>query len=243
MRNPAVFLETAGLSALPTPTGLFLPSQQPLSESPKLPALRADVSAKVRARHLGFLLPRRLRLIPPPKTARRRSSSALAVSATLPHGGATSGFSAPSGYALGCVRKTSQTADTGATAWEGPTATGASSASAFNLLRQPFFAIKFRRHFCLLFVPAALPHVGATSGFRASGGYALGLAAKAAQTADTGTTVRNTLPVTSASPVRVHLDPAKSLCRTASATCAPAPCSRFPSLRTALLSPPHSGGR
>ena len=243
MRNPAVFLETAGLSALPTPTGLFLPSQQPLSESPKLPALRADVSAKVRARHLGFLLPRRLRLIPPPKTARRRSSSALAVSATLPHGGATSGFSAPSGYALGCVRKTSQTADTGATAWEGPTVTGASSASAFNLLRQPFFAIKFRRHFCLLFVPAALPHVGATSGFRASGGYALGLAAKAAQTADTGTTVRNTLPVTSASPVRVHLDPAKSLCRTASATCAPAPCSRFPSLRTALLSPPHSGGR
>ena len=33
-----------------------MPSQQPLSESPKLPALRADVSAKVRARHLGFLL-------------------------------------------------------------------------------------------------------------------------------------------------------------------------------------------
>ena len=243
MCNTAVFLETVGLSASPTPTGLFLPSQQPLPESPQLPALRADVSAKVRARHLGFLLPRRLRLIPPPKTARRRSSSALAVSATLPHGGATSGFSAPSGYALGCVRKTSQTADTGATAWEGPTVTGASSASAFNLLRQPFFAIKFRRHFCLLFVPAALPHVGATSGFRASGGYALGLAAKAAQTADTGATVRNTLPVTSASPVRVHLDPAKSLCRTASATCAPAPCSRFPSLRTALLSPPHSGGR
>ena len=40
---------------------------------PKLPALRADVSAKVRARHLGFLLPRRLRLVPPPKAARRRS--------------------------------------------------------------------------------------------------------------------------------------------------------------------------
>ena len=172
----------------PTPTGLFLLSQQPLPESPKLPALRADVFAKGRARPLGFLLPRRLRLIPPPKTARRRSSSALAVSATLPHGGATSGFSAPSGYALGCVRKTSQTADTGATAWEGPTVTGASSASAFNLLRQPFFAIKFRRHFCLLFVPAALLHGGATSGFGASGGYVLGCAAKAAQTADTGAT-------------------------------------------------------
>ena len=222
---------------------LFPPTKKRRFYRSKLPALRADVDRLAQKSAKSFLLPRRLRLIPPPKTARRRSSSALAVSATLPHGGATSGFSAPSGYALGCVRKTSQTADTGATAWEGPTVTGASSASAFNLLRQPFFAIKFRRHFCLLFVPAALPHVGATSGFRASGGYALGLAAKAAQTADTGATVRNTLPVTSASPVRVHLDPAKSLCRTASATCAPAPCSRFPSLRTALLSPPHSGGR
>ena len=33
-----------------------------------------------------------------------------------------------------------------------------------------------------------LPHVGATSDFEASGGYALGWAAKAAQTADTGAT-------------------------------------------------------
>ena len=33
-----------------------------------------------------------------------------------------------------------------------------------------------------------LPHGGAMSGLRASGGYALGLAAKAAQTADTGAT-------------------------------------------------------
>ena len=56
MCDPAVFLETAGLFALPTPMGLFLPSQQPLREIPKLPALRADVFAKVRARHLGFLL-------------------------------------------------------------------------------------------------------------------------------------------------------------------------------------------
>ena len=126
MRNPAVFLETAGLSALPTPTGLFLPSQQPLSESPKLPALRADVSAKVRARPLGFLLPRRLRLIPPPKTARRRSSSALAVSATLPHGGATSGFGASGGYVLGCAAKAAQTADTGATARNALSVTAAS---------------------------------------------------------------------------------------------------------------------
>ena len=33
-----------------------------------------------------------------------------------------------------------------------------------------------------------LPHVGATSDFRDSGGYTLGWAAKAAQTANTGAT-------------------------------------------------------
>ena len=130
MRNPAVFLETAGLSALPTPTGLFLPSQQPLSESPKLPALRADVSAKVRTRHLGFLLPRRLRLLPPPQAACRRSSSALAISATLLHVGATSGFAASGGYALVCVWKVAQTADTGATARNALPVTAASPAWA-----------------------------------------------------------------------------------------------------------------
>ena len=243
MRDPANFPETTGIFVFPTPTGLFLLSQQPLPESPKLPALRADVFAKGRARPLGFLLPRRLRLIPPPKTARRRSSSALAVSATLPHGGATSGFSAPSGYALGCVRKTSQTADTGATAWEGPTVTGASSASAFNLLRQPFFAIKFRRHFCLLFVPAALLHGGATSGFGASGGYVLGCAAKAAQTADTGATAREVRSVTAASPVWAHPAPAKVPDRAAPAAYVPAACSRRPSFHAAPLSLPHSGDR
>ena len=112
MRNPAVFLETAGLSALPTPIGLFLPSQQPLSESPKLPALRADVSAKVRARHLGFLLPRRLRLCSLSEIARRCPSSVLGVPATLPHGGATSGFWVSGGYAPGCARKTGHSRDT-----------------------------------------------------------------------------------------------------------------------------------
>ena len=170
MRNPAVFLETAGLSALPTPTGLFLPSQQPLSESPKLPALRADVSAKVRARHLGFLLPRRLRLLPPPKTARRRFPSVPAVPVKLPHTGATSGFLVFGGYALGCVRK-------------------------------------------------------------------------AAQTADTGATARNALPVTSASPAWEHPAPAKSPDRAAPAVCAPAAYSRLPFCRAALLSLPHSGDR
>lgn len=170
MRNPAVFLETAGLSALPTPTGLFLPSQQPLSESPKLPALRADVSAKVRARHLGFLLLRRLRLFPPPKTARRRFPSALAI-------------------------------------------------------------------------PATPPHVGATSGFGASGGYVLGCAAKAAQTADTGATAREVRSVTAASPVWAHPAPAKVPDRADLAVCVPAAYNRRPSFRAALLSLPHSGGR
>ena len=170
MRNPAVFLETAGLSALPTPTGLFLPSQQPLSESPKLPALRADVSAKVCARHLGFLLLRRLRLVPPPKAARRLASSAFAVSATPPHVGATSGFVASGGYSLGCVRK-------------------------------------------------------------------------AAQTADTGATARNTLSVTAASPAQAHPAPAKSPGRAGSAAYVPAAYSRLPSFHAAPLSLPHSGDR
>ena len=132
MRNPAVFLETAGLSALPTPTGLFLPSQQPLSESPKLPVLRADVSAKVRARHLGFLLPRRLRLLPPPQAASRRFPSVPAVPVKLPHTGATSGFVASGGYALGCVRKAAQIADTGATARNTLSVTAASPSRAVH---------------------------------------------------------------------------------------------------------------
>ena len=118
MHDPAVFLGTAGLFALPTPMGLFLPSQQPQSESPKLPALRADVFAKVRARHLGFLLLRRLRLLPLPKFACSRSFSAVAVPAMLPHGGATSGLRASGGYTLGWAAKAAQTADTGATGWD-----------------------------------------------------------------------------------------------------------------------------
>ena len=119
MCDPAVFLETAGLFALPTPMGLFLPSQQPLRESPKLPALRADVFAKVRARHLGFLLLRRLRLLPLPKFARRRPFSALGVPATLPHGGVTSGFWVSGGYAPGCARKIGHSRDTRLTRVDG----------------------------------------------------------------------------------------------------------------------------
>ena len=116
VRNPAVFLETAGLFVFLTPSGLFLPSQQPLRESPKLPAPRAAVTVAGRARHRGFVLLRRLRLLSPPKTARRRSSSVLAAFVALPHGGATSGFVPLGGYALGWVVKAAQTADTGATA-------------------------------------------------------------------------------------------------------------------------------
>ena len=78
----------------------------------------------------GFLLPRRLRLVPPPKAACRLASSAFAVSATPPHVGATSGFGASGGYVLGCAAKAAQTADTGATAWGRLAVTSASPASA-----------------------------------------------------------------------------------------------------------------
>ena len=80
MCDPAVFLETAGLFALPTPMGLFLPSQQPLRQSSKLPALRAVVFAKVRARHLGFLLLRRHALHIPRHAASGRSRPFRGVS-------------------------------------------------------------------------------------------------------------------------------------------------------------------
>ena len=125
MRNPAVFLETAGLFTLLTPMELFLPSQQPLPEIPKLPALRADVSAKGRARHLGFLLLSRRsvqnRLILPvsvfPTFAAFPLSPnplcwALVEFSVLPHGGATSGFGAFGGYAPGCARKIGHSRDT-----------------------------------------------------------------------------------------------------------------------------------
>ena len=63
----------------------------------------------------AFLLLRRLRLLPLPKSARRHPFSALAVPAPLPHVGATSGFESSGGYALGWAAKAAQTADTGAT--------------------------------------------------------------------------------------------------------------------------------
>ena len=149
---------------------LFPPTKKRRFYRSKLPALRADVSAKVRARHLGFLLPRRLRLLPPPQAACRRFPSVPAVPVKLPHTGATSGFVASGGYALGCIRKAAQIADTGATAW-------------------------------------------------------------------------NALPVTSASPAWEHPAPAKSPDRAGSAVCAPAAYSRLPFFRAAPLSLPHSGDR
>ena len=115
--NPAVFLETSGFFQITTPRVLFLPSQQPPRKSPKLPAPRADVTAAGRARPRGFVLLRRLRLLPLPKFACSRSFSAFAVSAMLPHVGATSGFLVLSGYALDCTSKAAQAADTGSTAW------------------------------------------------------------------------------------------------------------------------------
>ena len=82
---------------------------------PKLPALRAEVDGLAQKSAKPFLLLRRLRLLPLPKAACRRPSSAFAISATLPHGGATSALRAPGWYTLGCAAKAAQTADTGAT--------------------------------------------------------------------------------------------------------------------------------
>ena len=83
---------------------------------PKLPALRAEVDGLAQKSAKPFLLLRRLRLLSLPKIAHSRPDSALGVPATLPHGGATCGFEASGGYALGCAAKAAQTADTGATA-------------------------------------------------------------------------------------------------------------------------------
>jgi len=137
---------------------------------PKLPALRAEVDGLAQKSAKPFLLLRRLRLFPPPKTARRRFPSVPAVPVKLPHTGATSGFLVFGGYALGCVRK-------------------------------------------------------------------------AAQTADTGATARNTLLVTAASPVWAHPAPAESPDRADPAAYAPAAYNRLPSFHAALLSLPHSGDR
>ena len=82
---------------------------------PKLPALRAEVDGLAQKSAKPFLLLRRLRLLPLPKSACSRSFSAFAVSAMLPHVGATSGLRASGGYTLGWAAKAAQTADTGAT--------------------------------------------------------------------------------------------------------------------------------
>ena len=55
---------------------------------------------------------------PLPKSACSRSFSAFAVSAMLPHVGATSGFLLLDWYALGWAAKAAQTADTGVTGWD-----------------------------------------------------------------------------------------------------------------------------
>jgi len=72
---------------------------------PKLPALRAEVDGLAQKSAKPFLLLRRLRLLPLLKPARRRSSSALGIPATLPHGGATSGFGFPVGTRSAVPRK------------------------------------------------------------------------------------------------------------------------------------------
>ena len=104
---------------------LFLPSQQPLPEIPKLPALRADVSAKGRARHLGFLLLSRRSVQNPsilPVSAcshvcRKRLSPLpflpiRAFSANAPARRRNVRFWVSGGHAPGCARKTGHSRDT-----------------------------------------------------------------------------------------------------------------------------------
>ena len=93
---------------------LFPPTKKRRFYRSNLPALRADVDRLAQKSAKSFLLPCRLRLLPPPQAACRRFPSVPAVPVKLPHTGATSGFVASGGYALGCVRKAAQTADTGA---------------------------------------------------------------------------------------------------------------------------------
>ena len=105
--------------------GLFLPSQQPLRQSSKLPALRADVSAKGRARHLGFLLLScrsvQNRLILPVSVFPTFAAFPFSTEpAALDFGRISRSparrrnvrFLASGGYAPGCVRKTGHSRDT-----------------------------------------------------------------------------------------------------------------------------------
>ena len=107
---------------------LFPPTKKRRFYHSKLPALRADVDRLAQKSAKSFLLLRRLRLFSPPKAAYRRFPSVPAVPVKLPHTGATFGFLVLGEYALGCVRKAAQTADTGTTAWGGLAVIGASPA-------------------------------------------------------------------------------------------------------------------
>ena len=112
--------------------GLFLPSQQPLRQSSKLLALRADVSAKGRARHLGFLLLSRRsvqnRLILPVSVFPTFAASPLSTEPAALGFGRISCFPAQrrnarfwvsGGYAPGCVRKIGHSRDTRLTLVDG----------------------------------------------------------------------------------------------------------------------------
>ena len=147
MCDPAVFLETAGLFTLPTPMELFLPSQQPLPEIPKLPALWADVTAAGRARPRGFvLLSRRSvqnRLILPVSVFPTFAAFPLSTEpAALDFGRISCSparrrnvrFWVSGGYAPGCARKIGHSRDTRLTLVDGrfPAAPVGTLPSAFG---------------------------------------------------------------------------------------------------------------
>ena len=105
--------------------GLFLPSQQPLRQSSKLLALRADVSAKGRARHLSFLLLSRCSVQNPPILPVSVFPTVAAFPLSTEPAALDFGrifcsparrrnvrFWASGGHAPGCVRKTGHSRDT-----------------------------------------------------------------------------------------------------------------------------------
>ena len=125
-----ILLAFCGFWAITASFSLLTAAEKRHFYPPKLPALRADVTAAGRTRPRGFVLLRRVVdassiSLAPPQAAGLVHSAASPLSTApaalgfgrifVPHGGATSGFAASGGYALGCVRKAAQTADTGAT--------------------------------------------------------------------------------------------------------------------------------
>ena len=125
MCDPAVFLETAGLFALPTPMGLFCPLNNPCVKAPNcshcgqmcLPRGAHDTLAfscfLAAASKIPRFCPfRRFQRLPHFLFRPNPLRWASVEFSVLPHVGATSGFWVSGGYAPGCARKIGHSRDT-----------------------------------------------------------------------------------------------------------------------------------